>query len=206
MRAVQTMGAVVACLSVLTLTACQDAPSAVTSSSAPPASQVSTATTPSPSDTAVSPGPTRNDLATGSAQRRLRSGPVELLVNYHSAIPQKQWTPASTKPLAISASARLLHPSGKQIFLRTVTVRIDVAGDDGSLKPPGAQVDEATVGPGYLIQSPNVYGQVFALPAVSDGSTGLTLNITYEMLTQTAPRARTYSKQTVNDTIVVSLA
>jgi hypothetical protein len=131
---------------------------------------------------------------------------VEILVTYNSAIPQKQWTPGSTKPLALSASARLVHNNGRLIFLRTVTVRIDVAGDDGSRKPPGALVDEATVGPGYLIKSPNAYGQVFALPAVSEGSTGMTLNVTYEMLTQTAPKARTYSKQTVNDTITVALA
>ena len=192
------------------LTACEEPSATVSSSATPLAAPVSTFAAPGPSDTPTdssgSPATARNDLASGSAHRRLSSGPVEILLSYSSAIPQNQWTPGSTKPLALSASARLLHGDGRQIFLRTVTVRIDVVGDDGSRKPPGALVDEATVSPGYLVKSPNAYGQVFALPAVSEGSTGMTLNVTFEMLTQTAPRARTYSKQTVNDTILVALA
>ena len=149
---------------------------------------------------------TRNDLETGSAKRTLEAGAVELKVTYYSTLDMGLWTPEARKPLNLSASAKFIDGSKQDIFLGKVTVAIEAQGPTGALDSPKDLTDEAKVSPGFAVKSPVAYGQIFTIPAVDDAATSVTLTITYEVLAQTAPDAKTYAKQTASDTLVISLA
>ena len=164
---------------------------------------VSATPTPTPTPSAA---PVRNDLSKGSLKRELGAGGINLAVVYYSTLDLGQWTPQATKPFTISASGKFADGSKQDIFLTAVTVRIDVAGADGPLTAPEPLNDDANVSPGYLVKSPNAYGQVFSLPSVEPDATSVTLNITYQLLAPTAPKSKTYFKQSANDTIVIALA
>ncbi len=147
----------------------------------------------------------RNDLAKGSAKRSLEAGGVRMSINYWSALSMGDWTAAALKPLNMSASAVFIDGSKQDIFLAKVTVNIGVEGPDGPLKAPAALVDDASLTPGYLITSPSSYGQVFTIPAVPEGATSVSLALTYELLAQTAPKAKTFAKQTASDTLIIPI-
>ena len=147
----------------------------------------------------------RNDLAKGSAKRSLEAGGVRMSINYWSELPMGDWTAAALKPLNMSASAVFIDGSKQDIFLAKVTVNIGVDGPEGPLEAPAALVDDASLTPGYLITAPNSYGQVFTIPAVAEGATSVSLAITYELLAQTAPKAKTFAKQTASDTLVIPI-
>jgi hypothetical protein len=57
-----------------------------------------------------------------------------------------------------------------------------------------------------VITKPNSYGGVFTVPAVDTNATSVTMTFTYQLLQQTAPKAKTFSKQTAVDTLTVPLA
>ncbi len=172
------------------------------------------AATPALSGTAASPGPAssvaptgaaQNDLATGSAKRKLEAGGVRISVNYWSTLPMSDWTGTAPKPLNMSASAKFIDGSEQEIFLSRVTVNVVVDGPDGPLEAPAALVDQSTLDPGYLIKSPNSYGQVFTIPALAPLATSVTLSLTYELLAETAPDAMTYAKQTASDSLTMPI-
>lgn len=177
--------------------------SAASSSDTSNSDAPSTAATPELSTTAA---PARNDLSTGSAKRTLEAGAIELKVTYYSTLDLGSWTPAAKKPLNLSATAKFIDGSKQDIFLGQVTVAIETQGTTGALDPPKDLVDEAKVSPGFAVRSPVAYGQIFMIPAVDEGATSVTLTITYELLGQTAPDAKTFAKQTASDTLVISLA
>jgi hypothetical protein len=83
---------------------------------------------------------------------------------------------------------------------------VAVNGPSGPLESPAVQSDEATTQPGYVITKPNSYGGVFTVPSVDPAATSVTLTFTYQLLQQTAPKSKTYSKQTAVDTLTVPLA
>jgi hypothetical protein len=147
----------------------------------------------------------QNDLATGSAKRKLEAGGVRISINYWSTLPMSDWTSAAAKPLNLSASAKFIDGSKQDIFFSQVSVNVAVQGPKGPLAAPSALVDKATLIPGYLVTSPNSYGQVFTIPAVTARATSVTLDLTYEILAQTAPKARTYAKQTASDSLVIPI-
>ena len=172
-------------------------------SSASPAATTSPTTSPSPSP--VRPK-VQNDLAKGSAKRKLTAGGVTLAVTYFSTLDMGRWTPAATKPLSLGLSGSFADGSEQDIFLNQVTANIDVTGPDGPLPTAEPLEDQADVTPGYLITSPSSYSQVFTVPALPAEATSLTLNLTYELLAQSAPKSQTYLKQSASDTLVISLA
>lgn len=158
----------------------------------------------------ASPTPTKaaqlqNDLAKGSAERELAAGGVTLAATYFSTLDMGRWTPAATKPLSLGLSGSFADGSEQDIFLKQVTARIDVAGPDGPLPAAEPLVDQAGVAPGYLITSPSSYSQVFTVPALPPEATSLTVNLTYELLAESAPESETYLKQTASDTLVIAL-
>lgn len=165
------------------------------------------ASTPTRSSTPASPSPTlvQNDLAKGSLKHRLTAGGIALEATYYSTLSLQKWTPQASKPLTVSVSARFPDGSKQDIFLSDVEVRIDVLGLDGPLPGPEPLTDQASVSPGYLIRSPNAYGQVFTIPALPVQARAVRLNITYRLLAPTAPKAKTYFKQSTNDTLTLTL-
>ncbi|SDT14081.1 hypothetical protein SAMN04488543_3136 [Friedmanniella luteola] len=171
---------------------------------AAPAPSASATPTASPS-----PSPTRslaNDLAKGSAKRTLNAGGVEVAVNYYSDVPLDQWSPEATKPLKVSLTASFPDGSEQDIYLRSVQARVDVAGADGPLPAAESITDQADVDPGYLVTEPSSYSDVLTLPAVDAAARSVTLNLTYELLAQSAPKSKRYLKQTASDTLRIALA
>ena len=156
--------------------------------------------TPPPTPTAV-----ENDLAKGSVERELTAGGVDLEVTYFSTLSMARWTPQATKPLSLGVSGSFADGSKQDIFLSTVTANIDVQGAEGPLAAPEPLTDQADVAPGYLIKSPSSYSQVFTLPALPPAARAVTLNLTYELLAQSAPKSKTYLKQSASDTLVIAL-
>lgn len=181
----------------------------------PPWKQADPAATATPDTTTASPTPTpsasksaavRNDLSKGSLKRKLTAGGISLAVNYYSTLSLDKWTPAATKPLTVAASGSFPDGSKQDIYLSNVQVRIDVAGSEGALEGPEPLVDQATVSPGYLIKSPSAYGEIFTIPSLPEQARSVTLNITYQLLAPTAPKSKTFFKQSTNDTITIALA
>ena len=95
--------------------------------------------------------------------------------------------------------------SKQNIYLSKLTMIVDVAGPEGPLPAPTPTVDEASVVPGYLITAPTSYGQVLTLAALDPAAESVTINLTYELLIQTAPKSTQYAKQGASDTLVISL-
>jgi hypothetical protein len=200
-----------AALTALALLAGCGSPPWDAGSSASPSSTAAPNSTaaPSPSGTATSTAaatPAHNDLAKGSLKRKLSAGGVELTVNYWSTLDLAGWTPAAAKPVNLSATGAFADGSEQDIFLTSVNLAVAVSGPAGALQAPTAQSDEASVKPGYVITKPNSYGGVFTVGSVDPTATSVTLTFTYQLLQQTAPKAKTYSKQTAVDTLTVPLA
>jgi hypothetical protein len=181
---------------------CGQAPWEKASSASPAATASSTASpTASPSQPKVV-----NDLSRGSLKRTLGAGGVTLAVVYYSTLSMADWTPAATKPLTLSLVADFADGSTQNIYLTETTLDIDVAGDDGPLAPLKPIVDKAPVKPGYLVKAPTSYGQVFTIPALPSAARSVTVNFTYELLVQSAPKSNEYSRQSAGDTVIIALA
>jgi hypothetical protein len=161
--------------------------------------------TPTPTPTATS-APVRNDLSKGSLERKLTAGNTEVTIKYWSTLDLGRWTAGASKPLNVSASAEFTDDSEQDIYLSETKVAIDAVDAAGKSQAVDPLVDEADVAPGYLITAPTSYGQVFTLPAVPAGSRALTLTITYELLVQTAPDVKRYSRQAAVDILQIALA
>ncbi len=202
-----------ALLLVLAGTGCGTPPWQTGASSASPGPATKTAgATASPSRATAAPapstpaGPVQNDLSTGSAKRTIDAGGVRLKINYWSTLDLADWTGPAGKSLNLSASAKFIDGSEQDIFLSKVSVNVAVAGAAGPLTGPDPLVDSSSVSPGYLITSPSSYGQVFTIPALATGARAVTLTITYELLVQSAPKAKTYAKQTGSNDLVIPIA
>ena len=139
-------------------------------------------------------------------KRKLTAGGVQLSVNYWSTLDLAKWTPAAAKPINVSATGSFADGSTQDIYLTEVSVATAVSGPSGALQAPANQTDRASVQPGYVITEPNSYGGVFTIPAVDAEATSVTVTFTYQLLQQTAPKAKTFSKQTAVDTLTVPLA
>ena len=150
--------------------------------------------------------PFPNDLSKGSLKRRLTAGNVEVSINYWSTLDMGRWTPGASKPLNLSASARSTDDSEQDIYLSQATVAIDAVDAGNRAQAVDPILDRSEVDPGYLITAPTSYGQVFTLPAVPTGSRGLVLTITYELLVQSAPDVKRYSRQAAVDRLEIALA
>lgn len=195
-----TIGAAVLCLA---LAGCGTPPWKENSTAATPAAPVITATaTPTPTPKPVK---VKNDLAKGSAKRELGAGGVKIAVNYWSTLEMGKWTPAATKPLNLSMTASFNDGSKQDIFLNSLTVTTDVQGPEGALTSPEVLSDRAAVTPGYLVKSPSSYVKVFQIPELEAGATQVTINLTYDLLAQAAPKSKQYLSQSASDTLVIPI-
>lgn len=166
----------------------------------------STSVTPTPSASPSTTEPVVNDLAEGSLKRNLKAGAASLEVHYWSTLDLGQWTPEVTKPLTVAVVGTLQGGAkGQQIFLTSVRAAGTATGADGTAHELDAVEDNATVSPGYLIRKPNSYQQVLTLPGAPAGSTAMRITLTYQLLIQSEPKADTYLRQAVSDTVQVPL-
>lgn len=185
----------------LTLTACGPAPWDVAAGSG--------GDTPSPSRSASSvpvPQPVPNDLSSGSTERNLQAGAVAAAVNYWSTLNMDLWTPTALKPVSLSMTTTVTPNDGQQVYLQRATMIAVPANETDTFAPLQAQVDQATVTPGYPVLSPYSYSQTFNVGEVPDDATYVTLQFTYEFLVQTTPTSSEYAKQTATDTVTVAIA
>ncbi len=178
---------------------------ASTSSVTPPRTSTPAPSATPTSKSSVTAANGRNDLSSGSAKRTMEAGGVRLSVNYWSELAMNDWTAEASKTLNLSASSVFIDGYEQNIFLGKITVTMAVSGPDGPLKAPDPLVDTASITPGYLIKKPNSYGQIFTIPALAKGANSIALTLTYELLVQTAPKAKTYAKQTASNDLVISI-
>jgi len=198
-RLVRSLQALTATALVVVLSAC----------GTPPWEEPGAGSTGSPS-TSKTPKPTvsaiTNELASGSAQHSLTAGAATLTIDYWSTLSMDAWTADVNKPLSFSLSG-VLNPDDLQaLYLSRVTLTTTVHGPDGQLDSPAPFTDQSTVNPGYLIKAPYSYSQTFVLPEIDSAATGVTLNITYELLVQATPTSAEYAKQTAADTLTIAIA
>ena len=161
--------------------------------------------TPSPSATATVAAPVPNDLSSGSTERELTAGAVAAQVDYWSTLAMDQWTPGAVKPVNISLATTVSPDDGQKVYLQKATMVAIPANADETFAPLEAQVDEATVSPGYLVLSPYVDSQTFNIGPVDETATHVTVQFTYDFLVQTTPKSSEYAKQTATDTLTVAI-
>jgi hypothetical protein len=147
----------------------------------------------------------RNDLKTGALKRTFNVAGLTVSVDYGTSLKVDRWTPEAAKPLNVSVTAFTNGKRAQKIYLTRVRANIGVSDGSGPLDAPSPLVDEANIGPGFIVTFPYTYGQVFLLPAVDAGAQSLTLDFTYEFLLQVAPNSRDYAKQTARDSFTVAL-
>ena len=185
---------------ILLLSGCGTPPWAVGSSDAPTSS-------PAPSRTATAaPQPVPNDLSSGSTERKLQAGSVSADVNYWSTLSMDRWTPTALKPISLSMLTTVTPDDGQQVYLQRASMIAVPGNASQSFAPLTAQVDQATVTPGYPVLTPYSYSQTFNVGEVPAESTFVTLQFTYEYLVQTTPTSSEYAKQTATDTLTVAIA
>lgn len=197
------LAAILAGCALLLAAGCGTPPwQAAASSASPTATPIQTVLpTPTPTRAKI-----KNDLSRGVAKHTLDAGAIELKTVYYSTMPMAQWTPQASKPLTLSLTASFPGGYKQDIYLAEVDVRIDVAGPEGPLTPPAPIVDSATVAPGYLVKQPNSYGNVFTVPALTEGARSVTLTFTYQLLAPSKPKSTVYTKQVATDTVTVAIA
>jgi hypothetical protein len=176
------------------------------SSASPTATASSSPTATASSSPSATVAELQNDLANGSTKRQLPAGGVQLSVTYFSTLSMAQWTAQGTKPLSIVVTGAFADGSKQDIFLNRVRADLDVRGVDGPIAAPAPLSDKADVTPGYLINRPASYSQVFNLPSIPAGAESVTVHLTYELLAQSAPKSKRYIKQSASDTLVIALA
>jgi hypothetical protein len=159
---------------------------------------------PTGTSTAV-PTPVPNDLSSGSTQRELQAGAVTATVDYWSTLSMDRWTPGAVKPVSLSLTTEVTPDDGQKVYLQRASMIAVPSSASGALTPLEAQVDAASVTPGYLVLSPYSYSQTFNVGPVPEDATSVTLQITYDFLVQTKPRSKEYAKQTATDTLTVAL-
>lgn len=203
-RRVRPAGLIAAALS-LTLIGCGTPPweqLSQTPTPTAPASPTPTSTpTPTPTVRSVV-----NELAGGSTEHQISAGDIQLTARYWSTLGMDKWTAGASKPLTVSLSGVLGHDNGQRFYLSRVTMVTQVNGPEGTLPAPAPVSDKANVSPGYQVEEPYSYSQVFVLPAVDPTATGVVLTFSYELLLQTTRRSQEYSKQTASDSLTIALA
>ena len=83
---------------------------------------------------------------------------------------------------------------------------VDAVDPDGGTQALETLIDKADVKIGFVITAPTSFGQVFTLPPAAAGTRWLTVTLTYQLLVQTAPEEKRYSRQAAVDILEIALA
>lgn len=159
-----------------------------------------------PTPTASIAPPVPNDLSSGSTERELTAGAVVAQVDYWSTLSMDRWTADAVKPISISLITTVTPDDGQKVYLQRASMIAIPANADKTFGPLEAQVDAATVSPGYLVLSPYSYSQTFNIGPVDPEATHVTVQFTYDFLVQTTPKSSEFAKQTATDTVTVAIA
>jgi hypothetical protein len=192
-------GAGVALTASLLLVGCGTPPWAEPGASGAPQSPTPTRTQ------TVAPQPVANDLSSGSTERKIQAGSVAADVNYWSTLSMDRWTAMALKPVSLSMVTTVTPSDGQQVYLQRASMIAVPGNGTQSFSALAAQVDQATVTPGYPVLSPYSYSQTFNVGEVPAEATFVTLQFTYEYLVQTTPTSSEYAKQTATDTLTVAI-
>lgn len=162
---------------------------------------------PSPTRTASAvPPPVPNELSSGSTERELQAGAVGAKVTYWSTLSMDRWTATALKPVSLSMETTVTPDDGQQVYLQRASM-VAVPGNAAeSFAPLAAQVDAASVNPGYLVLAPYSYSQTFNIGEVPAEATFVQVQFTYDFLVQTTPTSHEYAKQTASDTLTIAIA
>ncbi len=188
---------VAAVMAVAALTACGPAPWSAESAAEAQPDDLATAT--------VAP-PVPNDLSSGSTQRELQAGAVAATVDYWSDLSMDRWTAGAVKPVSISMVTSVTPADGQKVYLQRASMLAIPANATETFDALPAQIDAATVSPGYLVLTPYSYSQTFNVAAVPAEATFVTLQFTFDYLVQTTPTSAEYAKQTATDVLTVAIA
>ncbi len=161
--------------------------------------------TASASPTAVAT-PVPNDLSGGATQREIVAGSVTATIDYWSTLSMADWTAEALKPVTLSMTTTVEPADGQKVYLQRVTMTAVPSSKSGPIDPLDAQVDAATVSPGYLVLDPYSYSQTFTVGPVPAEATSVALRFSYDFLVQSTPTSSDYAKQTATDTVTVALA
>lgn len=174
---------------------------------APPWTEPTGSASPTSSESAApAPQPVPNDLSSGSTERNVQGGAVAATVNYWSTLSMDRWTATALKPVSLSMATTVTPDDGQQVYLQRASMIAVPGNADQSFPPLQAQVDQASVSPGYLVLSPYSYSQTFNVGEVPAEATLVTLQFTFDFLVQTTPTSTEYAKQTATDTLTVAIA
>jgi len=164
----------------------------------------SAAGTASPVATAIAT-PVANDLSGGATEREVVAGAVSATISYWSTLRMDRWTADAVKPISLSMVTTVTPNDGQKVYLQKASMTAVPANSSQTFEALSAQVDEATVTPGYLVLSPYSYSQTFNVGAVPAEATYVTLQFQYDYLVQTTPTSSEFAKQTATDTLTVAI-
>jgi len=116
-----------------------------------------------------------------------------------------RWTADAVKPISLSMVTTVTPNDGQKVYLQKASMTAVPANSSQTFEALSAQVDEATVTPGYLVLSPYSYSQTFNVGAVPAEATYVTLQFQYDYLVQTTPTSSEFAKQTATDTLTVAI-
>lgn len=156
--------------------------------------------------TAAVAAPVPNDLSSGSTQRDLQAGAVAATVDYWSDLSMDRWTAAAIKPISMSMVTTVTPDDGQKVYLQKASMIAVPTGPAETFEALEAQVDAATVSPGYLVLSPYSYSQTFNVGPVPAGATSVTVQFTFDFLVQTTPTSNEFAKQTATDVLTIAIA
>ena len=113
------------------------------------------------------------------------------------------WTPAASKPLTLSLVGDFADRSKQSIYLSKVTATVDVVGTGSAAPRPRSSTRRRLSGVRDHVTPLLRHGHHPG--ALDPAARSVTLNMTYELLVQTAPKSAQYAKQAASDTIVIAL-
>lgn len=136
-------------------------------------------------------------LDTGSAERVLDAAGLHLILDYWTTDSATAWTPSSQGQVQLSAKVTGLKDR------RVVKVtRVAVVAPPTS--PHGSNAVVLDDRGQFVVRAPYTYQSAFALPVYPASTAGVTLNVTVDLLVETAPGSSVYTRLTQQDRLYLS--
>lgn len=138
------------------------------------------------------------ELDNGSAAHALTVNGIQLMLNYWANGNPAEWNPASQGTVNVSAQMQALP---KNIIARITSFRV-VAPPSGPGQPNSTVVNDAGE---FVINAPYSYGSAFVMPRFAGTTKMVTLHVFLNLEVETKPDSGNYTRQSVIDTLRVSL-
>jgi hypothetical protein len=138
------------------------------------------------------------ELDNGSAAHALTVDGIQLMLNYWASGNPSEWNPASQGTVNVSAQVQGLP---NNIIARITGFQV-VAPPGGPGQPNSTLVSDSG---DFVINAPYSYGSAFVMPQFAGGTKMVTLHVFLDLQIETAPNSGNYTRQSVIDTLRVSL-